>query len=145
MAGSRRLGNLYLKISYPTSQVVPGSFNPSHILPLFIAVPQTRTTSILLIATFLHAIVFFSAAFYLPLYYQILGASATGAGIRMIPFSFGGALFSTAAGLITSKTGRWRPVVWFAWCMMLVGYGIMTMLSDTSSMYDLLNVLPLSY
>lgn len=58
---------------------------------------QTRTTAFILISTFLHALAFFagglpqyscvvsltpSGAFYLPLYYQILGASATGAGVK---------------------------------------------------------------
>jgi MFS family permease len=43
---------------------------------------KTRTTAILLITSFLHAYAFFAAAFYLPLYFQVLGSSATGAGIR---------------------------------------------------------------
>lgn len=42
---------------------------------------QTRTTSIILITTFFHALTFFAGAYYLPLYYQVLGASATMAGV----------------------------------------------------------------
>lgn len=48
---------------------------------------QTRTTAAILIAAGLQAIVFFTGAFYLPLYYQILGASATGAGVRCVGFT----------------------------------------------------------
>jgi len=43
---------------------------------------QTRTTAIILITNFLHGVVFFTGAFYLPLYYQVLGASATKAGVE---------------------------------------------------------------
>ena len=63
---------------------------------------QTRTTAIILISNLLHAIAFFggkypscpevsrmqtdcghiSGAYYLPLYFQVLGSSATGAGVR---------------------------------------------------------------
>ena len=42
---------------------------------------QTRTTSIILITTFFHALAFFAGAYYLPLYYQVLGASATMSGV----------------------------------------------------------------
>lgn len=45
---------------------------------------QTRTTAILLIVTFLHALAFFSGAYYLPLYFQVLGASATRSGVESV-------------------------------------------------------------
>lgn len=43
---------------------------------------QTRTTAIILVSVLLHAIAFFSGAYYLPLYFQALGSSATGAGVK---------------------------------------------------------------
>ncbi|KAL1947869.1 hypothetical protein VTO73DRAFT_13593 [Trametes versicolor] len=94
---------------------------------------KTRTTAILLISSLLHAFSFFSAAFYLPVYFQVLGASATNAGVRMLPFSLGGAAFSVISGQLTSRTGRWRPIVWFSWAIMTLGWGLMTMLDDKSN------------
>ncbi|KAH7913996.1 major facilitator superfamily domain-containing protein [Hygrophoropsis aurantiaca] len=94
---------------------------------------KTRTTGVILISGFLHAIVFFGGSYYLPLYYQVLGASATGAGIRMIPYSFGTAIMSVASGIIVSRTGSYRPVMWAAWGVMTVGWGLMIMLDNTSS------------
>ncbi|KAI6040004.1 MFS general substrate transporter, partial [Pisolithus marmoratus] len=94
---------------------------------------KTRTTAILLVSSFLHAITFFSASYYLPLYYQVLGASATGAGIRMIPFSLGTALTSIVAGVINSRTGKCRPIIWCAYAMMTLGWGLMTMLDYDSN------------
>ncbi|KAI6162553.1 major facilitator superfamily domain-containing protein [Pisolithus thermaeus] len=94
---------------------------------------KTRTTAILLVSAVLHAITFFTASYYLPLYYQVLGASATGAGIRMIPFSLGTAIMSIVAGVLNSRTGKCRPIIWFAYATMTLGWGLMTMLDYNSN------------
>ena len=45
---------------------------------------QVRTTTFILISVFLHAFAFFTGTFYLPVYYQVLGASATMSGVRYV-------------------------------------------------------------
>ena len=50
----------------------------------FAPVQQTRTTGIVLITVFIHGFAFFAGSFYLPVYYQVLGASATKAGIQYV-------------------------------------------------------------
>lgn len=55
---------------------------------------KTRTTTFILISVFFHALAFFAGAYYLPLYFQILGSSATGAGVLTIPFSLGASILS---------------------------------------------------
>ncbi|KAF8843668.1 MFS general substrate transporter [Paxillus ammoniavirescens] len=94
---------------------------------------KTRTTGIILISAFLHAIVFFSASYYLPLYYQVLGASATGAGVRMLPFSLGAAMISVVSGIALSKSGKYRVIMWASYVVMTIGMGLMIMLDYTSS------------
>ncbi|KAG6330648.1 hypothetical protein ID866_8440 [Astraeus odoratus] len=94
---------------------------------------KTRTTTVILITGFLHAITFFNASYYLPLYYQVLGASATGAGIRMIPFSLGTAIMSIVAGIINSRTGKYRPIIWAAYVVMTIGWGLMIQLDYNSN------------
>ncbi|CDO68306.1 hypothetical protein BN946_scf184799.g33 [Trametes cinnabarina] len=94
---------------------------------------KTRTTALILISTFLHAFGFFGGSYYLPVYFQVLGSSATMAGVRMLPFSLGGALFSIVSGQITSRTGSWRPIMWVAWAIMVLGWGLMTMLDEHSN------------
>jgi len=94
---------------------------------------KTRTTSIILLTTFLHALTFFAGAYYLPLYYQVLGASATMAGVWMIPFSFGAASFSAISGVIVTRTGEYRLLMWIAFALFTVGYGLMIMLDAYSS------------
>ncbi|KAI6028637.1 major facilitator superfamily domain-containing protein [Pisolithus orientalis] len=94
---------------------------------------KTRTTGAVLISVFLHALVFFGGSYYLPMYYQVLGASATGSGIRMLPFSLGSALLSIISGIIVTRTGSYRPVMWGAWAVMTIGWGLMIMLDSTSN------------
>ncbi|KXN92227.1 hypothetical protein AN958_08680 [Leucoagaricus sp. SymC.cos] len=94
---------------------------------------KTRTTTILLITVFLHALSFFCGAYYLPLYYQVLGASATKAGIEMLPYSLGCSVTSIFSGITVTRTGSYRPIIWVSFAIFAVGMGLMTMFTGTSS------------
>jgi EmrB/QacA subfamily drug resistance transporter len=94
---------------------------------------KTRTTGIILISTFIHAVTFFAGAYYLPLYYQVLGSSATGAGVRMIPFSLGSSLMAVVSGVAVTRTGDYRVIIWGAWAIMILGWGLMIPLDDKSN------------
>ncbi|TEB26640.1 MFS general substrate transporter [Coprinellus micaceus] len=94
---------------------------------------RTRTTTIILITTLFHALAFFSGAFYLPLYFQVLGASATRAGVEMIPYSLGCSITSAVAGIYVSKSGKYREVLWVGLGTFTIGMGLMTMLDERSS------------
>ncbi|KAH9071118.1 MFS general substrate transporter [Lactarius deliciosus] len=94
---------------------------------------KTRTTGIISATTFLHAITHFTGTFYLPLYFQVLGLSATGAGIRMMPFSLGHAVASGIAGFTVSRLGVYRGIIWGGWAVLILGWGLMTMLDDHSN------------
>ncbi|KIJ69250.1 hypothetical protein HYDPIDRAFT_80094 [Hydnomerulius pinastri MD-312] len=93
---------------------------------------KTRTTGLILISVFLHALTFFAGT-YLPMYYQVLGASATSSGIRMLPYSLGGAALSAISGLVVTRTGSYRPIMWGAWAVMTLGWGLMIQLDSTSN------------
>ncbi|KAK0210903.1 MFS general substrate transporter [Desarmillaria ectypa] len=94
---------------------------------------QTRTTAIILVSTFLHALSFFVGAYYLPVYFQILGSSATGAGVRMLPFSLGSSFTSASIGYFVSRTGEYRLAIWISWAVFTLGYGLMIMLDSHSN------------
>ncbi|KDN44417.1 hypothetical protein RSAG8_05464, partial [Rhizoctonia solani AG-8 WAC10335] len=94
---------------------------------------KTRTTAILLVSVFIHALAFFSATYYIPLYFQILGASAILSGIKMFPFSLGGALVAIASGLAVARMKKYRPTMWFAWPTMTLGFGLWIMLDEKTS------------
>ncbi|KAJ7031126.1 MFS amino acid permease [Mycena alexandri] len=94
---------------------------------------KTRTTGLIFVTVFFHSFAFFSAAYYLPLYFQILGASATKSGIFMIPFSLISSVTSALGGYVTSRTGDFRPIMWIGYAIMAIGYGLMILLDERSS------------
>lgn len=144
-----RLGLRYYHLDYSRL-----GFGFSTLLFKLISV-QTRTTAILLVSVFLHAIAFFASSYYLPLYFQVLGNSATGAGVRyvniplkslsislilmlacrVIPITVGSALVAIVAGQYVARIGGYRSVMWFGWTIMTLGFGLMTMLDENSNKY----------
>ncbi|KAJ7123166.1 MFS general substrate transporter [Mycena epipterygia] len=94
---------------------------------------KTRTTGLIFFTVFFHSFAFFCAAFYLPLYFQILGASATKSGVLIIPFSLLSSLTSALGGYVVSRMGDYRPIMWISYAVMAIGYGLMIMLDDRSS------------
>ena len=104
---------------------------------------RTRTTALILAAISCHAIAFFAAAFYLPLYYQaITGSSATLSAVQMLPFSLGSSLTSAFSGFLVSYLGHYRPVIWVSYGTFFLGMGLMTML-DANTSQALQEVYPL--
>ncbi|EJD04044.1 MFS general substrate transporter [Fomitiporia mediterranea MF3/22] len=93
---------------------------------------RTRTTTIILVTCFFHAFGFFATTYYLPLFFQVLGSSATGAGIRMIPYSLGSSAISATSGQFIAHLG-YRPIIWTGYTIMTLGYGLMIMLDDKSN------------
>ncbi|KAJ6551403.1 major facilitator superfamily domain-containing protein [Mycena capillaripes] len=94
---------------------------------------QTRTTGLLLVTVFFHYLAFFSAAFYLPLYFQVLGASATKSGLLIIPFSLLSSVGSATGSITVAKMGDYRPIMRVGYTIMAIGYGLMIMLNDHTS------------
>ena len=93
--------------------------------------------------------VYHEGAYYLPVYFQVLGDSATMAGVRcvarvqfietgltprsVIPFSLGASLTAVTGGIIISKTGTYRALIVISFAVMTLGFGLMIMLDDKSS------------
>jgi hypothetical protein len=50
----------------------------------------------------------------------------------MLPFSLGGALVSACSGQVVARIKAYRPVIWFAWPVMTLGFGLMIGLGDKS-------------
>ncbi|QRV79122.1 major facilitator superfamily transporter [Ceratobasidium sp. AG-Ba] len=113
--------------------LIAGAINEMHTTRSPIVPPRlfkTRTTAMILVSVFIHAMAFFSASYYIPLYFQILGASATLAGIKMFPFSLGGALIAIVSGQVITRTSKYRPTMWFSWPIMTLGFGLMILFDE---------------
>lgn len=76
---------------------------------------------------------FTGASYYIPNYFQVLGASATMSGVRLIPFSLGGSLFAIIGGQILARTGQYRPTIWVSWCGMVLSFGLLYILDEKTS------------
>jgi MFS family permease len=50
----------------------------------------------------------FMGTFYIPIFFQVKGLSATASGMRLIPQSIGGSIGSLGAGLIMNHTGKYK-------------------------------------
>lgn len=120
---------------------------------------STRTTSAILVGAAIHGFALFAGSYYIPLYFQILGVSATNAGIRTMGFSVVSSVSGSVAGLITTTRIGYRLVIWASWTIATIGYvslhaniwiairvadlaiqGLMTMLRDTSPLYVLSSI-----
>ncbi|KAG2054759.1 MFS general substrate transporter [Suillus hirtellus] len=97
---------------------------------------KTRTTGLILVSVVFHAVIFFTGSYYLPMYYQVLGASATSSGIKMLPYSLTTSLMSAVSGIVVTRTGSYRPAMWFGWIVMTLGWGLMIMLDNTSTIAE---------
>jgi EmrB/QacA subfamily drug resistance transporter len=94
---------------------------------------RNRAFTISVAGAFLAASGFFTAAVFLPRWFQVVdGTSATISGYQMLPL-LGGIIFSaTAAGQIVARTGRYRLLVFGAMVIMAAGLAMLTQLrADT--------------
>ncbi|OHF01840.1 multidrug resistance protein fnx1 [Colletotrichum orchidophilum] len=72
--------------------------------------------------------------YYIPAFYQLAyGYSATKAGAMLLPVTLTQTLFSTLAGLVVHKVGRYRECILLGWVMWAVGVGLMSTLDENSS------------
>jgi len=51
----------------------------------------------------------------------------------MLPFTLGSSMMSALSGIIVTRTGSYRPVIWGSFAVFTLGMGLMTMLTGTSS------------
>ncbi|MEW1955647.1 MDR family MFS transporter [Terrabacter sp. NPDC080008] len=90
------------------------------------------------IAAFMVSVMMFGAMIYLPVYAQgVLGASATNSGLILMPMSVAMIGLSIVAGLVITKTGRYKLQTIAGILIMGVGFWLLTQLHYGSSQTDL--------
>ncbi|KAI0751912.1 Mfs1.1 [Daedaleopsis nitida] len=71
---------------------------------------------------------------YLPVYYQACkDASPTSSGIDLLGLCFSTGTVSIVVGASIARTKRYRPQLWFAWCLTLVGVGLISTITEDTS------------
>ena len=53
----------------------------------------------------------------------------------MLPYSLGSAATSAISGVVVTRVGHYRPIIFISWAIMTLGFGLMIRLSNTSNQY----------
>lgn len=85
--------------------------------------------------TLIQGLLVWSILYYMPLYFEVAkGYSPVQSGIAIFPFTFTTAPAAVVTGLIITKTGRYRPVLWVGWFLSTLGMGLLIFLKvDTNT------------
>ena len=87
---------------------------------------RSRTVGLGTMAVFLLGAAFLAAVVFLPLFLvNVLGVSATRAGLTMMPLTLGVVTGSIGGGQLVSRTGRYRVLMLLALVVMSVGLAVM--------------------
>ncbi|WP_040160642.1 MDR family MFS transporter [Nigerium massiliense] len=90
-----------------------------------------------LIAGLLLATLMFGAIIYLPVFAQgVLGVGATASGLIVMPLTLGQIVMGIIAGLIISRTGRYKELMLLGVVVLAVGVFLLTQLSYRSQAVD---------
>ena len=97
------------------------------IIPLGLFRNRTYASSI--VSTFLVSFGFFGAIVFLPRWFQfVAGSTARDSGLQILPLLAGLIISSIVAGILVSRTGRYKPIVLTGLATMTVGLTLMTQL-----------------
>lgn len=95
----------------------------------------TRTVLAACVANLLCTMVVITGMFYVPLYLQVLGDSATSAGLKILPAPVGVSIGSVAAGYMMKKTGRYVRLSVVNMLIMIVGLVLFTLQNETTPVW----------
>ncbi|KAF2095591.1 major facilitator superfamily protein [Rhizodiscina lignyota] len=95
---------------------------------------SNRTSATAYALTFMHSNTGLWALYFLPLYFQgVLDASPSRSGIQLLPSILVIIPAAASGGIVMSKLGRYRPIHHASYALMVVGYGLFTLLDENSS------------
>ncbi|KAF7971297.1 hypothetical protein HWV62_21454 [Athelia sp. TMB] len=99
-----------------------------------ISMLANRTTLSGYLQTFIMSVIMLGMTYYLPVYYQACkGASPIATGVDAFGMCFTLAPFGMIAGASVALSKRYRPQMWVAWCLVITGAGLYTMLDVGTS------------
>lgn len=99
-----------------------------------ISIFSTRTALVSFIGTVLHGMVLWCVLYYLPLYFlAVKEYTPIMSGVALFPESFTVAPSAAVTGILITKTGRYRPAIWFGWAISVLGSGILCYLKEDTS------------
>ncbi|KAJ1647883.1 hypothetical protein LPJ64_000768 [Coemansia asiatica] len=116
------IGFVLVEWKIPTEPIMP--------LHLF----KRRNATLMLIVQVLFGMCFFLFIFFFPLYLSVIkNASAISSGLHLISCMLAISLSSIVAGILITKTGIYRPFIWFGLAMNVTGIGLFVLLGVNPS------------
>jgi hypothetical protein len=101
-------------------------------MPIHLFSNQTSGTAFTL--TFLHSLSAISVMYFLPVYFQgVLGVTPSRAGIELLPTILFMIPSAITAGRLLSKFGRYRPIHHVGFALMVIGFGLLTLLKSNAT------------
>ena len=95
---------------------------------------SNRTSFAAYLLTLLQIIVSIWVIYFLPVYFQsVLGSTPSRSGVQILPTFMILLPFAIAAGLLVTKTGRYRPLHHLGFAITIIGFGLFTLLDSHSS------------
>ncbi|KAL8837989.1 MAG: hypothetical protein Q9176_005337 [Flavoplaca citrina] len=92
-----------------------------------------RTSLVAFMLTFLHSVVTIWALYFLPIYFQgVLGSSPGRSGVQLLPTVLFLIPFAATGGKLVAQFGRYRPIHLAGFAIMVIGFGLFSILSATS-------------
>lgn len=102
------------------------------IVPMYIF--RHLTVTGVYIAMFINGFIFFSTLIILPQYFQaVLRYTPIGAGVFLIPFLVSQMVANWAAGMIITKTGHYRMIIYCGFAVWTIGLGLISTTNTTTS------------
>ncbi|KAM5344957.1 hypothetical protein ACJ41O_010819 [Fusarium nematophilum] len=94
-----------------------------------------RTSSSLLIISFIHSLLLYWICYFLPVYFQaVKEASPTRSAVMLFPIACTSAPGGVAAGIAITQTGKYRLWHFSGFVLMSIACGLFTLLDEQSSM-----------
>ncbi|KAF8878953.1 MFS general substrate transporter [Infundibulicybe gibba] len=101
------------------------------IVPMYIF--KYSTVAGVYITAFVNGFVFFSSLYYLPQFLQIaLGYTPIRAGISLIPVLVSQMVVSCTVGVIVSRTGRYRTIIYLGFAVWAIACGLISTIKPSS-------------
>ncbi|KAF4886521.1 Efflux pump FUS6 [Colletotrichum fructicola] len=106
-------------------------FAPQPTVPLRLF--SNRTSASVFVLTFLHSVVTMWVLYFLPVYFQgVLGSSPSYAGVQLLPTILMLIPSAILGGGLMSKIGRYLPIHYAGYALMIIGFGLLTLLNKNS-------------
>jgi hypothetical protein len=107
-------------------------FSKEPMIPLHLF--SNRTSAAIFVLTFFHSIVAIAPVYFLPVYFQgVLMSTPARSGVQLLPTILAIIPAAAAAGTIMAKFGRYRPAHHAGFAVMIIGFGLLSILNENSS------------